>query len=313
MEAPIPPLKPCKPSRACRTWAHSAGYDVGQHGLLPEHLYKAWANAGAPFPAGTRPDPADWTLADLDPGVARNNGRRKKLVKDGRTGAKPAPSAFQQPQQATDAVLAVLATGAVPTFEIDLVSSGTARVQTLHEVTWWNTTRDKYLEQNRMTEVADLVDLDRLLLMELQVYRTGQWLMSGVDYQGNDVDQAALHKQLKETADSIAKLKDAMGLSKRSRDATASGVAERWADILRRGKAWNYHRVEQVQTALLLMGQLSARIGTYDRSDEEERRIEGIRTPEDLLEWIRSDMLPRYREVDEYFLEHQQSTWGKSG
>lgn len=199
----------------------------------------------------------------------------------------------------------------VPLFEVGLCSGQIMHVQTDTERDWFEATQTKYLSQTKFTENTDLQDLDRLLVLELLVFRWSQHLASGYDYHRNLVDDDLLRKQLKEQSDVITKLKASLSLDKRSRDAALNeGNFAGWlSDVKRRAKLFGIHRETQLNTALGLINELSAIVGAYDRSDEEERRKLGIESEVDIVKWVRDDMLPKFREVDEYFIHNEQRMW----
>ena len=195
-----------------------------------------------------------------------------------------------------------------------MCSGETTRVMGEMEARWWNSTRDTYLKQTSFTEVTDLQDMDRMLLMELMIFRWTQWLTAGgKDYLDDYVDEDQLRKNIKEASGSLNILKEAMGLTKRSRDDAANaGDFSRWfTDLKRRAKAFGIHRENQLQRALVLMNELSSVVGSYDRSDTEEREKLGFPDEKSIVEWIRSTMLPEFREVDEHFREHEQRMWNE--
>lgn len=287
-----------------RAYARSLGHDVGVRGTLDESHWDAWAEAGYPFAAGGR-KPDGWEPAERNP-----NGNRPIRVPGRKRTPKPkGPEivrGFHQPVPPTDDELADVDVDALV---VDLVGSGRMTVLTKREADWFNATKRRYLEGNAFESGSDQTDLDRLLSLELQAFRLSQWLAAKEDYEHRGIDVPVYLKQLKDISIEIGKLKDAMGLSLKARQASSESVAEKWADILRRANKWQYHRVEQLRVALLLMNQMSAVIGTFYRSDEEERRKLGFNTPEEIVEWIRDDILPKYHEVDEHFRTHEQSTW----
>lgn len=198
-----------------------------------------------------------------------------------------------------------------PQFEVTLCSDEVLYVQTEVEQRWFNATKAKYLAENKFDQVTDYQDLDRLLLLELLVFRWSQHLASGWDYQKNLVDDDLLRKQLKEQSDVILKLKQSLGMDKKTRDAAlADGNFHTWfMDVKRRAKAFGIHRENQLNKALALINDLSGHLGAFDRSDEEERKKIGFETEKDLIAWVRDEMLPAYRAIDEYFLEHEQKMW----
>lgn len=199
----------------------------------------------------------------------------------------------------------------VPLFDVELCSGGTVKVQTEQEQAWFVEVKAKYLEQNKFTETTDLQDLDRLLVLELGIFRWTQHLASGYDYEKGVVDEELLRKQLKESSDAINKLKTQLGLDKKSRDAALNeGSFHLWFDdVKRRAKVFGIHRENQLREALSLMNELSGIVGTFDRTDEEERKKVGFPDEHSILEWVRHTMLPKYHEIDAYFVEHEQKLW----
>lgn len=199
----------------------------------------------------------------------------------------------------------------VALFDVELCSGETIKVMSEQEQRWFNLTKQKYLSENKFTAVTDIQDLDRLLNLELMVFRWSNHLSSGYDYANNLVDDDLLRKQLKEQSDVILKLKMSLGLDKKTRDAVLNdGSFHTWfMDAKRRARTFGIHRENQLRNALTLINELSGHLGAFDRSDEEERKKLQFVSEKDIVDWIRESMLPRYREVDEYFIEHEQKMW----
>lgn len=199
----------------------------------------------------------------------------------------------------------------VPLFDVELCSGETIRVQTEVEQRWFIETKLKYLDETKFTETTDLQDMDRLLILELAIFRWTQHLAAGYDYHDNLVDEDLLRKQIKEQSDVITKLKAALALDKKSRDAVLNeGNFHAWfMDVKRRAKLFGIHREKQLNEALSLINELSGIIGAFDRGDTEERRKLGVQTEVEIVAWVRDDMLPRFREVDEHFINNEQKMW----
>lgn len=194
-------------------------------------------------------------------------------------------------------------------FDVALISGAVAKVMTQEEADWFVTSRDKYLDETRFTENTDVQDLDRLLQLELVLFRWNQWMLQGVDYEGSLLNESDMARRIKDQTDSINRLKEQMGLSKKSRDSHAASVNERWDDLKRRAKEFGYHREEQLRKALVLMNELSAIVGSFDRSDAEERGRLGFDNEHEILEWVRNTMIPEFKEIDDYFRANKQRFW----
>lgn len=196
-------------------------------------------------------------------------------------------------------------------FEVELCSGETLQVQTEVEQRWFNQIKERYLRETRLTETTDLQDMDRLLCLELLMFRWNQHLASGYDYDRNMVDDDLLRKQVKEQSEAITRLKGSLSLDKKTRDAALNegNFAAWFADVKRRAKIFGIHRENQLNAALSLMNELSGIVGAYDRSDEEERKKLGFESPADIVEWVRETMLPKFHEIDAHFIEHEQKMW----
>lgn len=194
---------------------------------------------------------------------------------------------------------------------VQLVSGKSAMVQTVQESEWFNETRDSYTKDLKLTEATDLRDLDRLLVLELMVFRWTQQLASGTDYDGDMIDDEQVRKNIKEYSDQINKVKESMGLSKKIRDAAAAeGNFAAWlSDLKSRAKVFGIHREKQLGKALTLMNELFAIVGAFDRADQEERKKLGFEDEKEILDWIRSTMKAEFVAVDDYFREHEQRYW----
>lgn len=196
-------------------------------------------------------------------------------------------------------------------YDVALCSGEVVKVQTSVEQRWFEATRDKYLTENKFTATTDLQDVDRLLVLELALFRWTQHLASGYDYQKNLVDDDLIRRQIKDQSDVITKLKASLGLDKKSRDAALNegNFATWFADAKRRARLFGIHRENQINVGIALLQELSAVVGSFDRSDEEERRKLGYQTEADIVAWIRDHLLPEFKKVDEYFLENEQKLW----
>jgi hypothetical protein len=194
---------------------------------------------------------------------------------------------------------------------VKLVSGKLAQVQTQDEADWFEATRDAYLEQLRFTEKTDLIDLDRLLIHELMIFRWTQYSTAGTDYDGDLIDEKRVTTDIKAYSDQINKIKDSMGLNKKARDlAAAEGDFSQWiADLKQRAKIFGVHRERQLTKALTLVQELHSIVGVFDRSDADERGRIGFESEKDIVKWIRETMLPEFDIIDQHFQENEQRYW----
>lgn len=194
---------------------------------------------------------------------------------------------------------------------VQLVSGKLVTVLTPVEADWFEETRDAYVKELKFTERTDLIDLDRMLVFELMVFRWTQWMGQGTDYDGDMLDEKQLTTNLKLYSDQLNKIKETMGLNKKSRDDAANegNFASWFTDLKARAKIFGIHRQHQLTKALTLMMELSTVVGAFDRADEEERRRLGFSDEKEIVAWVRETMLPEYHALDEFFRTNDQRYW----
>lgn len=178
------------------------------------------------------------------------------------------------------------------------------------EADFYDKSAKHYRDENEFTNASDVLDLDRILFYELQIFRMGYWLSKGKDYDGFDVSSVELRRNLKEVADQLSRVKNDLGLTKAARDkAQAESVGAYLMELKQRGKEFGVHREKQLGKAIELVKQLFAITSAYDRADQVEREKLGFRDADEVLAWIRETMKPEFDAVDEYFRTHQQKFW----
>lgn len=208
----------------------------------------------------------------------------------------------------------VSSTVANPTqlIKVKTVAGYEIEVMGRYEAKYFRDQQAKYLQENKFTAVTDLADLDRLLFLELMIFRWTGWLSSGKDYDGilapSQEDQ--IRKNIKEVGPQISTIKSDLGLTKSQRDKEAfESVGQYLVDLKARAKEHGVRREKQLTTAICLVKELFSLIGTYDRSNELERSKIGLESEADIVEWVRVHMKPEFDAVDLYFQTHQQKAW----
>jgi len=198
-------------------------------------------------------------------------------------------------------------------FEVTQLNGHTMNVRTQTEADFYTSQQGKYVEQNSFTAVSDLADLDRLMMLELQVFRLNLWLGSGYDYDNRPLSQQAqieLRRQLKVVSDLISQVKGELGLTRSAREKAEFESAGAYiVNLRKRAMEQGIKREKELDRALVLIHELMGLLGTYDRANETERIRLGLEGPDDILEWIRVKLIPEFNEVDEYFREHSQRYW----
>lgn len=170
--------------------------------------------------------------------------------------------------------------------------SGSAlNLMTPEEAVVYEDRRDRYQNDNAFPNVSDLQDLDRLLLLEMLVFRWGQWLAQGWDYQFARVDENSLQDNIKKYSVELRLLKLALGIDKATRDKDrGESLSDYVTHLLDRARTFGYHRNEQYEIVVTKFFALKSMIGTYDRCDDEERRLLDL-SHESIFQWIRDNVV----------------------
>ena len=161
------------------------------------------------------------------------------------------------------------------------------------------------MSDNVFPNVSDLQDLDRLLMLEVLSYRWGLWMAQGFDYQGSRVEEKQLKDNIKEYSQELRAVKSALGIDKATRDKDKGESLSDFTDtLLKRAKEFGYHRNEQYEIVVTKMYELRSMVMTWDRCDEEERRLLDL-SEKSIIEWIRDKVIKDFDEHADAFRKNQ--------
>jgi len=164
----------------------------------------------------------------------------------------------------------------------------------------------RYTTDNHFTNVSDLQDLDRVIMLEVLLFRYTIWLSAEVNYDNEPIDSNDLKNRVKEFSSETRQLKKALSLDKESRDKDKGAhVADYIANLTARAKEFGVTRNLQALEAITLWKELSALITLHENCDEIERREQKANV-EDIFEWITDDAIPRFNQIDLEFRERQR-------
>jgi hypothetical protein len=193
-----------------------------------------------------------------------------------------------------------------------------SEIELLHqrEVAFYEAARDRYLSDFKFGLASDLRSLDRLLLLETQMYRC-QWQLSAVtDYQGVDLDaseETLLRRAIKELGTQISEAQKDLGLTKVQRDkAQEDSVGAYLVNLKVRAKEHGIKREREVSRAIELSKELFSLVGAFRRANPEERRKLGIDSADDILSWVWEYMRPEFDDIDVKYRAGQQKFWVRS-
>lgn len=190
-------------------------------------------------------------------------------------------------------------------FSVSTPSGSMLNLQTSEEADWYESRRDRYMVDNHFPNISDLQDLDRLLMLEVLSYRWGLWMAQGFDYQGSRVEEKQLKDNIKEYSAELRQVKVSLGIDKSTRDKEKGESLSDFTDkLLKRAKEFGYHRNEQYEIVVTKMYELRSMVMTWDRCDEEERRLLDL-SEKSILEWIRDKVIGDFDEHAEAFRKNQ--------
>lgn len=178
------------------------------------------------------------------------------------------------------------------------------------EVAYFNERVKKYLKDNHFSNMADLATLDQVLMLEMLVWRWTTWVSQQKDYWDEPINEAGTAKSIKEISGELRQLKTSLGIDKVSRDKQRGedSVVKYIENLRLRAREFGINREKQLDVALELFNEVKARITLYFNCTPDERQ-ELECTAEQLMEWLRDDVIPTYNKVDEHFRQNKQRLW----
>lgn len=184
---------------------------------------------------------------------------------------------------------------------VELPSGGTIYVLTNAEKTQLESIIKRYLEDNHFKNIADLLDIDKLVTFELFVHRWNLWMGKGKDYYDEEVNVKALADTTDRISTEIRQLKKQLGVDKLTRDRLTGddSVAARWDKVLQRAKEFGYKRNEEASAAIEAMHRIAGAL-TYHRNLDEYERKQFHMEVEDLLEIIDAEVAA-FKDIDNVF------------
>lgn len=184
-------------------------------------------------------------------------------------------------------------------------SGATLPLMTSAEAQRYNDLAQRYQKDNMFKNVADLLELDRLLTLEIMTFRWSNWILRGEDYDGEPVNASEIQKTIREYSKAIIEIKSTLAIDKKHRDAAnGTTVAEYWRNLLRRGHEMGVHRDEQIIMAWNILNDIRAKITLHKNSTPTERTEFEVHAGQ-ILEYIES-LFPQLDELDEAFRKNQR-------
>lgn len=182
------------------------------------------------------------------------------------------------------------------------------------EVSYFQERSQRYLQDNKLSNISDLASLDQILMVELLIWRYSVWLSLQKDYWGDPVDEPSLNKLIKDSSAELRQIKSSLGIDKVTRDRQKGDESfSAWFEKAReRAKMFGIMRENQLAKALELFNELKAKIILCENTTDKEKAIltnEMPITRDQIYEWIRDSAIPEYDQIDEHFRTHEQKFW----
>lgn len=177
-------------------------------------------------------------------------------------------------------------------------SGGIFYLLTAEEARYFEDRSKRYTLEYRYSDVSDLQDVDRLLIMETMVWRWGLWLSREQDYWGAAIDSNGLKRHVGEYAKEIRQLKKLMGMDATSRQKSkGESIADLWDNLCKRAKEFGVHRNDQAIEAITLFMEIRDFYTTMNNCTPDEQQ-ENNCTPEKFIEWIGTHIIPKFEELE---------------
>lgn len=168
----------------------------------------------------------------------------------------------------------------------------------------------QYTDEFRWTNVSDFQDVDRIIILELLVYRYGIFVSKMKDYFGDTVDEIALRKTIHDYSGEIRQLKKSLAMDRVARDKSLDEdtVASYLEKLRIRAKEFGINRDNMTAKAVELGQQVIALWQLHVNCTPDER-LEMQCTAEDLVKWLGDVFKPEFEAVDKHFRETNQKIW----
>ena len=191
-------------------------------------------------------------------------------------------------------------------YPVSTPSGGELNLMSQEEADWYEKRSALYESQNKFTNISDLNDLDRVLLLEVMIQRWSYWLTQGFDYFSTRVNEDNLKDNIAEYSKELRLLKKALGMEKLQRDKDkGESVGDYIATLLARAKEFGVHRNKQYEKAVTLIYEIRALVMMYDRTDETEREDLDL-SHETIMDFIRTKMVDEWDTIEAAFREEQR-------
>jgi hypothetical protein len=186
-------------------------------------------------------------------------------------------------------------------------SGATITVMNQSEADYYDQVHKRYLTDNKFKNVSDILELDRILVMELMCYRWGIWILAEEDYYGRKINPTEVQKSIETYSREIRGIKKDLGIDKSTRDKDKGDSVAEYIQMLGvRAKEFGIVRNNQAGKAIELLMEARALITLYENSSASERKEFGANL-ENIVDWFKTKF-EEFEQIDKD-LRKNQATW----
>ena len=191
--------------------------------------------------------------------------------------------------------------------DVTTPSGATITVLNQSEADYYDQVHKRYLTDNKFKNVSDILELDRILVMELMCYRWGIWILAEEDYFGRKVNPTEIQKSIETYSREIRGIKKDLGIDKSTRDKDKGDSVAEYIQMLGvRAKEFGISRNMQAAKSIEILMEARALITLYENSSDAERK-EFKANLSDIVDWFKS-RFEEFEDIDKS-LRKNQSTW----
>jgi hypothetical protein len=196
----------------------------------------------------------------------------------------------------------------IPTgVDVTTPSGATIMVMNQSEADYYDQVHKRYLTDNKFKNVSDILELDRILIMELMCYRWGIWILAEEDYYGRKINPTEVQKSIETYSREIRGIKKDLGIDKSTRDKDKGDSIAEYIQMLGiRAKEFGVSRNKQSGKAIEILMEAMALITLYENSTDSERK-EFKANFEDIIDWFKS-RFDEFNKIDAE-LRKNQAMW----
>jgi hypothetical protein len=191
--------------------------------------------------------------------------------------------------------------------EVSTPSGASITVMNQSEADYYDQVHQRYISDNKFKNVSDILELDRILVMELMCYRWGIWILAEEDYFGRKINPTEVQKSIETYSREIRGIKKDLGIDKSTRDKDKGDSVAEYIQMLGiRAKEFGIVRNKQSAKAIEILMEAKALITLYENSSDSERK-EFKANFEDIIDWFKSKF-DEFSDIDSD-LRKDQAMW----